>query len=105
MEEQTVTTNEMSRNVEEAAKGSNEIVQNITGAAQAAQSTARGAAQTQAAAQELARLASQLQTVVGQFKYGEGLQRARSAEQRPEVPRMRQPTANYLPTNTTLHAL
>ena len=54
VEEQSVTTNEMSRNVGEAAKGSNEIVQNITGVAQAAQSTATGATQTQAAAQELA---------------------------------------------------
>ena len=62
VEEQTVTTNEMSRNVSEAAKGSNEIVQNITGVAQAAQSTASGAAQTQSAAQELARLASELQS-------------------------------------------
>jgi methyl-accepting chemotaxis protein len=71
VEEQSVTTNEMSRNVVEAAKGSNEIVQNITGVAQAAQNAANGAVETQQAAQELARLATELENLVGQFKYNE----------------------------------
>jgi methyl-accepting chemotaxis protein len=71
VEEQSVTTNEMSRNVGEAAKGSNEIVNNITGVAQSAQSTANGAMETQEAAQELARLATELQSLVGQFKYND----------------------------------
>jgi methyl-accepting chemotaxis protein len=43
VEEQTATTNEITRNVAEAAKGSKEIAQNITGVAQAAKSTTAGA--------------------------------------------------------------
>src|SRR5262249_9574561 len=39
VEEQTATTNEMGRNVTEAAKGAAEIAQSITGVAQAAQET------------------------------------------------------------------
>ena len=69
VEEQTATTNEIGRNVGEAAKGSNEIAQNITGVAQAAQSTTSGANDTQGAAGELARMASELQGLVGRFTY------------------------------------
>ena len=61
VEEQTATTNEISRNVAEAAKGSTEIAQNITGVAQAAKSTMSGANDTQKASAELARMASELQ--------------------------------------------
>jgi methyl-accepting chemotaxis protein len=108
VEEQSVTTNEMSRNVTEAATGSNEIVQNITGVAQAAQSTASGATQTQAAAEELARLASELQAAVSQFKYddaGEGAKpAARMKEKGAKTPRMK-PQTGYSPTATTLHTL
>ncbi len=43
VEEQNATTNEMSRNVSEAAQGSGEITSNIAGVADAAQSTTRGA--------------------------------------------------------------
>jgi methyl-accepting chemotaxis protein len=71
VEEQSVTTAEMGRNVEEAAKGGAEIAQNIGGVAQAAQSTASGATETQASAQELARMAVELRHLVGQFKYDE----------------------------------
>src|SRR4051812_37184860 len=39
VEEQNATTNEMARNVSEAARGSSEITQNIAGVAQAAEST------------------------------------------------------------------
>jgi methyl-accepting chemotaxis protein len=68
VEEQTATTNEIGRNVAEAAKGSAEIAQNITGVAQAAQSTTQGATDSQGAAVELSRLAAELQQVVGQVK-------------------------------------
>lgn len=68
VEEQAATTNEIGRNVMEAAKGSSEIAQNITGVAEAAQRTTSGASQTQTAAAELARLASELQGLVQQFK-------------------------------------
>jgi methyl-accepting chemotaxis protein len=67
VEEQTATTNEISRNVSEAAKGSTEIAQNIVGVASAAKSTSEGAADTQKAAAELSRMAARLQTVVSQF--------------------------------------
>jgi methyl-accepting chemotaxis protein len=71
VEEQSVTTAEMGRNVEEASKGGAEIAQNIGGVAQAAQSTASGATETQASAQELARMAVELRHLVSQFKYDE----------------------------------
>ncbi|HKI36192.1 MAG TPA: hypothetical protein VKA46_30320, partial [Gemmataceae bacterium] len=69
VEEQTATTNEMGRNVAEAAKGSGEIAQNITTVAQAAGSTTEGAGNAQKAASELARMAAELQQLVGQFRY------------------------------------
>jgi methyl-accepting chemotaxis protein len=108
VEEQSVTTNEMSRNVTEAARGSNEIVENITGVAQAAQSTASGATQTQAAAQELARTASELQSLVNQFKYGKEEAKARSLtrveESSPQGPALK-PRPVYRPHGATLHTL
>lgn len=64
VEEQTATTNEIGRNVAEAAKGSAEIAQNITGVASAAKSTTTGAADTQRASGELSRMATELQEVV-----------------------------------------
>jgi len=64
VEEQTATTNEITRNVTEAAKGSMEIAQNITGVATAAQSTTAGANDTQYASRELSRMASELQAIV-----------------------------------------
>ena len=71
MEEQSATTNEIGRNVTDAAKGSAEIAQNIGGVAEVAKSTAEGAGNSQAAAAELARMATELQKLVGQFKLGE----------------------------------
>jgi methyl-accepting chemotaxis protein len=69
VEEQTATTNEMNRNIAEAAKGSTEIAQNITGVAQAAQSTSGGATQTQTSSSELSKMATDLQQLVSHFKY------------------------------------
>ena len=66
VEEQTATTNEISRNVAEAAKGSTEIAQNITGVAQAAKVTMAGANDTQKAAGELSRMAAELQQLANQ---------------------------------------
>lgn len=68
VEQQTATTNEMTRNIGQAAKGSSEIAQNISGVASAAQSTSQGAGDTSKAASELARMSSDLQTLVGQFR-------------------------------------
>ena len=67
VEEQTATTNEMGRNVSEAALGSAEIARNITAVASAARSTADGAGDTMSAVKELARMAQGLQQLVGQF--------------------------------------
>jgi methyl-accepting chemotaxis protein len=69
VEEQTATTNEIGRNVTEAARGTAEIAQNITGVAKAAQSTTGGAVESEQAAANLARLAGELQSLVGQFIY------------------------------------
>jgi len=67
VEEQSATTNEMSRNVVEAAKGSEAITQNITGVAQAAQNTSSSAHDSQKAASQLADMSSQLRRLVEQF--------------------------------------
>jgi methyl-accepting chemotaxis protein len=68
VEEQSATTNEMSRNVVEAAKGSGQISENVHGMAQAAQSTSSSAHESQQAAAQLAELSTQLQGLVEQFK-------------------------------------
>jgi methyl-accepting chemotaxis protein len=68
VEEQTKTTNEISMNLAEAAKGSSEIAQNVTHVAKDTQSTSAAAADTQNAAGELSNMAARLQSLVGQFK-------------------------------------
>jgi methyl-accepting chemotaxis protein len=73
VEQQSATTNEMSRNVTEAAKGSTEITQNIAGVSQAAQGTSSSAHESMKAAQQLAQMSTQLRGLVEQFKVsGEG---------------------------------
>ncbi|MCW2772016.1 MAG: hypothetical protein JWN91_342 [Nocardioides sp.] len=67
VEEQTATTNEMNRNVADAATGSGEIAANISGVAVAAGSTSEGVTHTQRAAAELARLSDDLGELVGRF--------------------------------------
>jgi len=68
VEEQNATTNEMSRNVSEAAHGSGEITSNIAGVAEAAQGTTRGANETQKASRQLVETSTQLRRLVEQFK-------------------------------------
>lgn len=68
VEEQTVTTNEIGRNVTEAAKGTGDIANNISGVAQAARETTQGANDTQKAAQALSELAARLQALVVKSK-------------------------------------
>jgi methyl-accepting chemotaxis protein len=68
VEEQSATTNEMSRNVAEAAKGSGEIAQNIAGMAEAARNTSQGASDSQKAAQQLSTRSQELRELVEQFK-------------------------------------
>jgi methyl-accepting chemotaxis protein len=69
VEEQTATTNEMGRNVAEAATGSSDIAENITGVARSASDTTTAASTTSQAAEELSRMAADLQQLVGQFSY------------------------------------
>jgi len=68
VEEQSATTNEMSRNVAEAARGSGEIAQNIAGMAEAARNTSEGASNSQKAAQQLSTRSLELRELVEQFK-------------------------------------
>ena len=68
VEEQNATTNEMSRNVTEAARGSGEITKNISGVAEAAQSTSHGAGDSQKAAHELAKMSGELKELTAKFK-------------------------------------
>ena len=60
VEEQSATTNEMSRNVGEAAKGAGEISHNIAGVAEAAQSTSNSVAESQKATEHLAEMSQAL---------------------------------------------
>lgn len=69
VEEQTATTAEIGRNVNDAAQGSAEINQNIVGVAQAAKDTSGGVSQTQVSAEKLLAMANDLKRLVGQFKY------------------------------------
>ncbi|MCU1283592.1 MAG: mcp13 [bacterium] len=68
VEEQTATTNEMSRSVAEAATGSTEIAANITGVAQAAATTTTGVGESQRAAAELSVMSAELAELVGKFR-------------------------------------
>src|SRR4029077_4021772 len=67
VEQQTATTNEITRHVTEAATGAGEIAAHVTGVSQVAQDTLSGAASAQAAAQDLARLAEELSLTVSRF--------------------------------------
>jgi len=69
VEEQTATTNEMSRSVTEAAGGTTEIANNITGVSTAAESTTQALTQTRTAVDELSRMAAELRTTVSTFTY------------------------------------
>ncbi|MGY1828698.1 methyl-accepting chemotaxis protein [Blastococcus sp. SYSU DS0541] len=69
VEEQTATTSEMSRSVQEAAGGTGEIAANITGVSTAADSTTQALTQTRIAVDELSQMAADLRTTVGRFTY------------------------------------
>ena len=67
VEEQTATTNEMNRNVGEAANGSRSIATAITGLAAGTQQTNARVADAQLAAAELSRMSGELQEAVRRF--------------------------------------
>jgi methyl-accepting chemotaxis protein len=69
IEEQTMTTNEISRSIQDAAKGARQIDESTSVVAQAAMSTTDGANQTKVAANELAQLSARLNMLIGQFQF------------------------------------
>lgn len=69
VEEQTATTNEIARNVTEAASGANGIAADIADVAAAADSAQRGAEDSLNSATSLADMAAELTRLVGRFRY------------------------------------
>jgi len=69
VEEQTATTNEMSRGVAEAATGSGEIATNITGVATATSTAADVVGQMGSSVDDLARMSADLRSRVAAFTY------------------------------------
>jgi methyl-accepting chemotaxis protein len=68
VEEQTATTNEISRSVTEAAAGSGEIAANIAGVAGAADMTTSSVTESQQGVADLARMSVELNSLVRQFR-------------------------------------
>jgi methyl-accepting chemotaxis protein len=68
VEEQSATTNEMTRNATEAAAGAGNISTSIGGVAQAANGTSTRAQESERAAQDLASVAAELSKLMRQFK-------------------------------------
>jgi methyl-accepting chemotaxis protein len=68
VEEQTATTNEMSRSVSEAAQGTGSIAASITTISAVSTETGEDAAQTRAASDGLAEVTAELSRLVAQFK-------------------------------------
>ena len=68
VEEQTSTTNEMSRSVNDAANGAASIASNIAGVADAADTTTATLAESDRTVNELAGLAREFQAAVGRFR-------------------------------------
>jgi methyl-accepting chemotaxis protein len=69
VEEQTATTEEMSRSVALAASGAGDIAANITGVATATQVSTEGIAQSRQAVTELSAMAHNLQSLVSHFRF------------------------------------
>jgi methyl-accepting chemotaxis protein len=68
VEEQSLTTNEIGRNISEAAVGSAEIARNVVGVAETARSTTQGASEISRSAEDLSKLANELLQLVGHFR-------------------------------------
>jgi methyl-accepting chemotaxis protein len=68
VEEQTATTNEMSRSIGDAASGSSNIAGNINSVAEAVQATTGALGEADASVSELTRVADELRTVVARFR-------------------------------------
>jgi methyl-accepting chemotaxis protein len=68
VEEQTATTNEMSRSIGDAAHGSSNIAGNINSVADAVQATTGALGEADVAVAELTRVADELRGLVGRFR-------------------------------------
>lgn len=68
IDEQTLTTNEITRSIQEAARGAREIDRNAASVANTAASTSNGANQTKLSANDLAELSADLSMLIGQFR-------------------------------------
>ena len=79
VEEQSATTNEMTRNASEAASGAGDISVSIGGVAHAAEGTLSRAQESQKAAEELTSIAAQLGSLMQQFKIERSDRRANVA--------------------------
>lgn len=77
IEEQQVTTTEISRNVQEAARGTQEVSDNIGGVAQGAAETTSSSGQVMATAQEMAQQTDALKSIIDNFL--EGVERVNAA--------------------------
>lgn len=64
IEEQTVTTTEITKNIAEAAQGTNDVVENAEGIASASKKAAEGALNVLTASQKLSKLAGELRVLV-----------------------------------------
>lgn len=69
LEQQTATTNEMSRSVSEAAGGTEQIARSIAGVATSSESTSQGVRHSQASTTHLSTLATALAELVGHFTF------------------------------------
>ncbi|MBB3677628.1 methyl-accepting chemotaxis protein [Modestobacter versicolor] len=69
VEEQTATTTEMSRSIQEGALGTTQIAENVSGVSQAAEQTNQALSQTRIAVDELSRLATDLRASVSHFSF------------------------------------
>ncbi|MFN9432567.1 MAG: methyl-accepting chemotaxis protein [Acidobacteriota bacterium] len=67
VEEQTATTNEIGRNVGQAAQGTQEIARNISGVATAARNTSAGASEMQRSVTTLTEVSNQLDELIAKF--------------------------------------
>ena len=88
VEEQTVTTREIGRNVGEAASGTGEIARNILGVADAARQTSEVSHRARGSADELSALAQNLNRLVDQFRIDEQPSRLSSGVPGPNGPAM-----------------
>jgi len=71
VEEQSLTTNEITRNLAEAAKGGAAISKSIAAVAEAARCGATGVVETQKSAQAVERMAEELHELLARFQYEE----------------------------------